>query len=326
MKKCIINPELHRQLFGEEIGAFEKTIRSTNYNFSQTIYWYLDAGDDYPRIQQVCELAETNNLNPPNVFVLTDKYYLLSESGKVKFGFERQNEERLNYLRENFHHLRSCKVLPGFDFPNEPNWESDTYRQFEFLKHFSISVNELKDDLFGRFFNQESYKEIKIRELTNKGFSEPEIQFIWEYNYTEEGILKDRINPELIETRDELYALGILYPTDEQIQNRELEIYNHVKFILDNNKQIASIYKHNTKELFLVLLAVDNINYANSELGQKTYAIVGGQTLGINQNAEIAAAVNYKVLFQLSGVNAFNPIQNHRDDIQVVETPYEINN
>ena len=131
------------------------------------------------------------------------------------------------------------------------------------------------------------------------------------------------------QTVDERQSQGIkVYTnsTDEQIQNRELEIYNHVKFILDNNKQIASIYKHNTKELFLVLLAVDNINYANSELGQKTYAIVGGQTLGINQNAEIATAVNYKVLFQLSGVNAVNPIQNHRDDIQVVETPYEINN
>lgn len=301
--KSIVNRGIHNLINPQGNSIKAKEIKTDKSDIvPPTVYWYLCAGTDFTRIDQVLSLATSNQLKQPNLFVFTDNHYVLSDNGKVNVGDLEPLTEGMSYLDEQFEHISSFKEFYGF--------------QFSTREECNLSRAEHEFPL-SHFFGKSSFEEVIKESLLNKGFDEKEIELYLEDYHSEEELInrrKDKGYKEIAELMDASHL-----PEDSVVEERRCKQVDYLNSILNEYRQIASLYKHKEKDLYVLLLAVDNIDFAQSEIGQKTYAIVGTQNWGHNASEEVNACANCEVLFQLSVGGAIEPIQ---DKILIIDTPY----
>lgn len=282
--KSIIDREIHNIINSKSNSIKTKEIDFEESNVKpSTVYWYLCAGTDFSRIDQVLSLSKSNQLKLPNLFVFTDNQYVLSDNGKVNLGDLEPFTEGIEYLQEQFEHINSFKDIFGFQFSTREEC------------NLSRAENEFP---LSHFFGKSSYEEVTKENLSNKGFNEKEIELYWEDYHSEEELFNRREDKDYKEIAELMDASHI--PDDSAVTERRSKQVEYLNSILSEHRQMASLYKHKEKDLYVLLLAVDNIAFAQSDIGQKTYAIVGTQNWGHNASEEVNACTNCEVLFQLS--------------------------
>lgn len=122
-----------------------------------------------------------------------------------------------------------------------------------------------------------------------------------------------------VRNKHDFFDIGITEEDFANLTRDQLHLL-YVQRVISKRK-IAALYKHNEQNLFVLLLATDNMDFIQSQLGEKIYAIIGTQNAGHNATEEVNSCPNYRVLFKLS---AGGQIDVNRDDVLIVDTPYEI--
>lgn len=306
MEKSIVNREIYNLINPKVNSIKSKVFKSEKSDITPpTVYWYLCAGTDFSRIGQVLDLAELNQLKKPNLFVCTDNHYVLSDNGKVNIGDLQPFTEGMKYLEDQFEYVKSYKDLFGFQFSTKDECS------------LSRAENELP---LSCFFGKLSYEDITKKSLLEKGFNKGEIDLYWEDYHSEEELINRREDADYKEIA-ELMDSTIHYPDEGAVKERRNKQVGYLNSILNECRQLASLYKHKKKDLYVLLLAVDNMDFIQSNIGQETYAIVGTQNWGHNATEEVNLCGNYSALFKLSVGGSINV---NRDDVLIIDTPYEI--
>lgn len=299
MIESIVDKDLHNKLLNT-VGR-EKMKTTFKSNLRPFICWYLCAGNDFMAIKRVLELNRANDLEDPYFFIFTDNNYFCSEDGKASVWSIPTLEDQQAYFDENFDFIQSIDFLPDLNMSQKLDLEKD----FKLLEKDRL---EYFDYLLSRHFKKASFEEIKRARLHKEGYSIQQIDMYFE------GIALDTDYDD-VWTPDLERLLSELCFADATVHDEYVEeIKAHIKSHLGKRK-MGNIYKHKEKDLFLVLLTTENVEFAKSKLGQQTNSIIGAQNWGHDLIKDIAPIKDFKVYYQLcSGAN-HSP---NRSDIQLI--------
>lgn len=277
--KSIVDRELYNKI--QQTPNSLKDTKINESNFRPAIYWYLCAGLDFKRIEQLLQKAEECQLKAPDLFILTDNAYVISDQGKVVLSYNHDVTESGKQFLENFRLIKTYSELEGFSYSEN---------------HSNRQINVADEAFLASFFEVKSFFELTRENLSAGGFSEKEIEYYFDCNLTEEQLIQVREDPSLLL---DMIALGGLQLNEDEVQSRNSARYNHLQSFLDSKRRVAALYHNPELDVFVLLLATDNLRFAASPMGQKTYAIIGEQNWGHNIYDDIAPCLDFKVFFQL---------------------------